>query len=180
MRRRGRRRGPSARALVERARSLDIEIPTGYLPDGYSLQGMRSSEVPSELVDWMLSCVRDALQPMYTSSSMGWNEETKRNELTASAQQFIIAKINGANAGFVSYMYDLENREAVLYVYELYVAKTSRRSGLGVALMRTTEDVARAAGIPKIMLTTFVDNAPAMRLYRDKLRYVNQFLRVIL
>ena len=173
MGRRRHRGGPSARALVERARSLDIELPTSnHLPDGYSVHSIRSKQMTSELTDWMVSCVRDALLPLYASSSMGWDEESKRSEITAPSQQFIVAKMDGVNAGFVSYLYDVEEREAVLYVYELYVAEHARRNGLGVALMKITEDVALACGIRKVMLTTFVDNKPAVRLYREKLGYV--------
>ena len=87
---------------------------------GYSVHSIRRNQLKYELIDRIASCVQGA-RPLYASSSIGREKESKPSELTAPPPQFIATNIHGVNAGFVSYLYDVQEHEVVLYVYKLYV-----------------------------------------------------------
>ncbi len=59
----------------------------------------------------------------------------------------------------------------VAWLYDLFVEEASRGRGVGRALMRLVEVEVRAAGMRRIELNVFGDNAHAQRLY-ESLEYV--------
>ncbi len=104
---------------------------------------------------------------------MQWNAAEKREELTHPDQQFVILSDQLGRLAFLSYRYDVEDGVPIMYVYEVYVESRARRKGLAVQLMTLAEQMATNAKMVKLVLTTFVANKPAMRLYREKLGYVS-------
>lgn len=76
--------------------------------------------------------------------------------------------------GFISFMFTWDDPphqdRAVLYIYEIHLSRTLRSQGLGSRLMTFVEAVARACSIEKTMLTVFVANEGAKRMY-EKLGY---------
>jgi ribosomal protein S18 acetylase RimI-like enzyme len=60
---------------------------------------------------------------------------------------------------------------SVAWLYDVFVEETSRGRGVGRALMQLLEVEARAAGMRRIELNVFGDNAHAQRLY-ESLAYV--------
>ena len=71
--------------------------------------------------------------------------------------------------GFVL-AYELLRRHgdpSILFVYEIDVAEAWRRRGLGTALMRQVEHVARQRGIRTGFVLTNASNEPAMAFYRS-------------
>ena len=60
---------------------------------------------------------------------------------------------------------------SVAWLYDLFVGEASRGRGVGRALMRLVEVEVRAAGMRRIELNVFGDNAHAQRLY-ESLAYV--------
>lgn len=118
----------------------------------------------------MLAGMSDELHALYNEASDdGWDSHAKRVELTHEHQRVLVASDDDGRVAFLSFRFDIEFGSPVLYVYELFVERRARRRGLGVALMRAAEDIAAALNIPALMLTAFVANGAAMRLYREKL-----------
>lgn len=127
----------------------------------------------------------------------GWEPRKKRRELFGLATRFILAtelatagsggsgggRCNrrssarrGGLAAFTSFRFEPDDpdhpQRAALYTYELQVAATCRRLGLGMALMTNLEAIAaQLPQISSIMLTVFKTNGPALALYTKALGY---------
>lgn len=122
---------------------------------------------------WMCGAVEGALRALYDASGLSWDGAAKRREMRSALQRFLIAEEEGAAGAlaFLAYRFDLEDGEAVLYVYELFVEERMRGKGMAVALMRHAELICQEMGIQRIMLTVFKRNTAAMHLYSKKLGY---------
>lgn len=70
--------------------------------------------------------------------------------------------------GFLSFMFTHDSSPSVpvLYIYEIHLTESARGKGVGGWLMELIENVAREAGVEKIMLTCFLSNANALGFYR--------------
>ncbi|KAF1836792.1 hypothetical protein BDW02DRAFT_566717 [Decorospora gaudefroyi] len=77
---------------------------------------------------------------------------------------------NGPILGFISFMYTYddaphEDRE-VVYIYEIHLHEHLRGQGLGSKLIEFVEDAARECQVNKTMLTVFMANERAIRMYK--------------
>lgn len=111
----------------------------------------------------------------YRQSSWGLNLEEKREELSHSKARFLVLLDSKAGekdnlAGFCHYRFDYDDDESpseiVLYVYELQIKEQYRRMGLGKRVMAILEQVAKTVELPKVMLTVFKSNQPALHFYQ--------------
>lgn len=163
-----------ARAVADPFAELQMTtlLPYSRLQD-VRLRASSGSTLEKADCEWMLSVVKE-LKSMYEQSSMGWDEAEKRKELYHREQRFLIASHEdfGERIGFLSYRFDVEEGQAVMYVYELGVSRDVRGKRLAFALMKHAEDLCSKLSIGSIMLTVFLQNQAAMSLYRDKLKYV--------
>lgn len=55
----------------------------------------------------------------------------------------------------------------IVYLYDLFVAPSARRAGVGRALMAQATDYARASGATRMQLDTAHDNMPGQALYES-------------
>ncbi|EMD62196.1 hypothetical protein COCSADRAFT_95475 [Bipolaris sorokiniana ND90Pr] len=85
-----------------------------------------------------------------------------------------LASPNSPILGFISFMFTWDDPphqdRAVVYIYEIHLSPPLRNQGLGSRLMTFVEAVARACSIEKTMLTVFVANEGAKKMY-EKLGY---------
>jgi aminoglycoside 3-N-acetyltransferase I len=90
--------------------------------------------------------------------------------LLADPRTLMLVAFDGARpVGFVL-AHELPRRHGVrakLFVYEMDVAETHRRRGIGSALLGRLADLARERGIPAGFVLTEPDNGPANALYRS-------------
>lgn len=68
--------------------------------------------------------------------------------------------------GFLSFMITYEDGKEVVYCYEIHLAPSARRHGLGGMLMGRMEEIGRLVGVEKAMLTVFKSNEAARRFYQ--------------
>ncbi|EUC38586.1 hypothetical protein COCCADRAFT_82713 [Bipolaris zeicola 26-R-13] len=123
----------------------------------------------------------------YRASRIGWNTRKKREEMMDKDMIYLLVRQANTNTvdeettspnppilGFISFMFTWDDPphqdRAVLYIYEIHLSRTLRSQGLGSRLMTFVEAVARACSIEKTMLTVFVANEGAKRMY-EKLGY---------
>lgn len=84
---------------------------------------------------------------------------------------------SGMPLGFVHLRFVLDEEDeqasdaAVLYIYEIQLAPTLQRRGVGRHLMALSEALAVGLGLKKMKLTVFRTNAAALAFYREKLGY---------
>ena len=97
-------------------------------------------------------------------------ERSPHSELLADERTiFLVAFEHEAPVGFVL-AYELPRRHKLarsLLVYEVGVDERYRRRGIGTALMRELETIARERRIEEGWVLTDRDNEPAMRFYES-------------
>lgn len=116
---------------------------------------------------------RNNMETMYVDGGWGWTDHEKHEELTHTGARHLIARDGSSNeiVGFAHYRFLVEAGVAVIYVWEIQLAPSAQRKGLGKHLMQLCELFGRKWGMSKIMLTVFKANKSAMTFYREKLGY---------
>ena len=108
----------------------------------------------------------------------------KRQELFHPDARFLLATPNSPDSGsdsrssaslpvqgFLHLRYVVNYDLPVLYAFELQVARPWQRAGLGTRLMEAGELISARTGMSRVVLVVFKQNAPAMRLYKERLGY---------
>ncbi|WP_346355309.1 GNAT family N-acetyltransferase [Azotosporobacter soli] len=78
--------------------------------------------------------------------------------------------------GLVEYMRDWEKPERA-YMVGVSVAQALRGQGLGSALLRASLSELKQSGVTEVELTVDPSNQAAIRVYREKLGFVEQEMR---
>ncbi|KAK5171881.1 uncharacterized protein LTR77_003518 [Saxophila tyrrhenica] len=118
----------------------------------------------------------------YEPSSFGWHSRRKLREMREEEMRYLLVRsttladrdgdsaVEGEVKGFLSFMLTHDSSPAVpvVYVYEIHLLPELRQCGLGGHLMQVAEDVARATGVEKVMLTCFVANETVRRWYEGR------------
>ncbi|MCJ1294009.1 hypothetical protein MMC34_005566 [Xylographa carneopallida] len=108
---------------------------------------------------------------------MGWHPQKKRKEMRLPDLRYFLVKRTPESPpeGFLSFMLTYEDGKEVIYVYEVHLAETLRKGGLGKLLVGLVEEVGCKVGVEKAMLTVFVANEGARSFY-ERLGYdVDEF-----
>ncbi|EKG09740.1 hypothetical protein MPH_13173 [Macrophomina phaseolina MS6] len=134
----------------------------------------------------------------YKSSSRGWRPRDKLREMREDHMRYLLVRESRSHpaksadsdrashdgepseldtstvgndiVAFCSFMFTIEDDYPVVYIYEIHLAESHRRSGLGRHLMRIVEHCATEGAVDKAMLTCFRCNTLAMAFY-TKLGY---------
>jgi GNAT superfamily N-acetyltransferase len=82
-------------------------------------------------------------------------------------QGFVAEEEDGTISGYVLYHlgYDTDRGRRVVHVIDLYVRESSRRRGIGEALMRSVAEVGRERGACALLWVVFRPNVLALRFY---------------
>lgn len=106
------------------------------------------------VVDELLALTRENMRSLYDGagaavSSWSWDDAAKREELCDKDARYVIARAGqGQLLGFVHFRFVLEEPATdALYVYELQLAASAQRKGLGRHLMIVCELIARKQGM---------------------------------
>ncbi|KAF7562992.1 hypothetical protein G7046_g1133 [Stylonectria norvegica] len=108
----------------------------------------------------------------YRKASLGWHPAAKMKEMRSSDLWYVLVKDGGGIVkGFTSLMVTMENKEPVVYCYEIHLKPELQGTGLGGQLMRYLLDIGENIDrVEKVMLTCFVSNKTARAFY-DKLGF---------
>ncbi|KAH7931053.1 hypothetical protein BV22DRAFT_1108918 [Leucogyrophana mollusca] len=140
---------------------------------------------PSELHDdhrqniWKI--FEENMRELYVTSSFGWDPNAKKLEMFDPLSRFILIENIPADTGgsdtaespgrsllaYTIFRFEREAKEDVAYCYELQVARTSQRLGLGKILTQHLLDIAAHWQMQKVMLTVFKANKSADAFYRS-------------
>ncbi|KAH6657911.1 acyl-CoA N-acyltransferase [Truncatella angustata] len=115
-----------------------------------------------------LALIEESSKAHYEASSGGWNPRKKLTEMKEPEMRYIVVKnAAGDIRGFTSLMPTYEEREPVIYCYEIHLKPEMRGTGLGRHLMGFQESVAKhIQTVEKVMLTCFVKNTDAFEFYK--------------
>lgn len=142
----------------------------------YTIELQNSSNLTRDDLAACFSLVEESSKGDYSASKQGWKPTAKRREMRLLELKYLLIRSaeprdgeeKGAAGGieaFASFMPTIEDEQEVLYVYEIHLAPSLRRSGLGRQLMKLVEGVARKIGVEKVMLSCFTRNATAKGFY---------------
>ncbi len=108
-----------------------------------------------------------------------WSDRKKMAELKDSEARYLVAREAGPSAddqregpiiAFAHFRFELEGLYTVLYVYELQIAESAQKNGLGKRFMQLLELIGVKQGMQWVMLTVFKGNGGAGSFY-DRLKY---------
>jgi ribosomal protein S18 acetylase RimI-like enzyme len=98
-----------------------------------------------------------------------YSEQAFLARLSAPGRRFVLAEEQTALLGFAEL--DCDARQAPIVglrgveLVRLYVQPQAQRSGVGTALVKEAEKIARSAPAPALWLTVWENNAPALAFY---------------
>ncbi|KAF7320408.1 N-acetyltransferase domain-containing protein [Mycena kentingensis (nom. inval.)] len=141
------------------AKSLQINEPA------HSFVVKLADELDDASKSSIWSIFEENMREMYTTSSFGWDPPTKRAELFDSLSRFILVKAERTLVAFVAFRFEYEHSQNILYCYDLQIAQSSRRRGLGRVLDASLVSIGKDFKLDRVMLTVFKANAAALAFY---------------
>lgn len=144
-----------------------------------------SSTIEPVDISQCFDLIAETSSSAYAASSKGWSPSKKRKEMRLPELRYLLVRKEPPSAssvspatliptstidGFLSFMLTYEDCHAVIYCYEIHLKHHLRGLGIGKGLMKMMEEVGRKVGVEKAMLTVFLENEPALKLYH-KLEY---------
>lgn len=138
--------------------------------------------LPPNLLQDAMNMFEENMEALYRNSSWGLNLDEKRDELSHKNARFLLVYNNHVAddeesselVGYCHFRFENDDEddptEIVVYVYELQVSSKYQHCGIGQRLMERTHEIARKAGLKKLMLTVFNANNAAQKFYK-KLGY---------
>jgi ribosomal protein S18 acetylase RimI-like enzyme len=148
----------------------------------FSLEIHTASSMPKPAFDCCLDLIELTSSAAYKHSAVGWSRMKKRKEMKLLDMRYILVcredQLKGKEKheddsnveGFLSFMVTYENGIEVIYCYEIHLAPSIQKQGIGKRLIHLYEEIGRNVGVEKAMLTVFRSNKISMRFY-EKLGY---------
>ena len=121
--------------------------------------------------EWMYALTERNMRKMY-EQTWGWNSLEKRRELNHQCAKFVVVrtKEKGKDVAepkaFAHFRFEVDDDDvASVYIYELQVEQTMKRSGLGKVLMQACERIGVGLGLKHMALTVLKTNEGARAFY---------------
>lgn len=134
----------------------------------------RRREKSRDVISWAVDLAARTVGQMH-SDCWGWNEKEMMRELSSPAAILLIAKQSTNNSsnktddilfqnstpspspspfmGFCHFRFDLEEDDAVLYLYEMHIEPLFQNKGIGGVMMRAIKTLAKQCSMQRIILT---------------------------
>ncbi|KAE9420450.1 hypothetical protein Angca_007369, partial [Angiostrongylus cantonensis] len=120
---------------------------------------------------WVFDLFKRNMFHLYSISQWGWDQESKKQELSATTARFLIAKNErGELIGYSHYRFDMDHHSSVVYCYEIQIEERYQKKGVGTLLIQTLETLAERTGMEKVMATVFAFNEKSLAFFH-KLGY---------
>ena len=105
-------------------------------------------------------------------SDWTWSDRKKMAELKDPEARYLVARQeeSGPIVAFAHFRFEIEGLYTVLYVYELQIAESVQKKGLGKRFMQLLELIGVKQGMQWVMLTVFKGNNGAGSFY-ERLKY---------
>ena len=125
-----------------------------------------------EEFDVAFSLIERNMRSLYDSSSWGWNENGKKEEMREDNARYLLAfDTDDKIVAMSHFRFDVDDDLEILYCYEVQLAEEVRRKGLGKFLMQILELMAVRAKMKKVILTVFKANEKAVDFFTRKMKY---------
>lgn len=162
--------------LLRRANSttkLREECNLGKSFESYSLVEAVSMTLSDHQKNTIFEMYSQNMKALYEAiPSWGWSDNEKSKDLFRSTSKFLLL-VNPDNnddvKAFTMFRFEWDDEDEpehpVLFCYELQIASSEQRKGLGKALMTALLKISKQLGLWKTMLTCFKSNTSAMDFY---------------
>jgi N-alpha-acetyltransferase 40 len=144
----------------------------------YSITFKPAHSLSATELDSCFNLIDTTSRTDYAASADGWHPKRKKKEMRDKDMRYLLVQKQNDEqsaheaefAGFLSFMltHDSSPPVPVLYIYEIHLVESARRTGLGAHLMTMADGIASAAAVDKVMLTCFLSNDKARRFYESR------------
>ncbi|KZP31295.1 acyl-CoA N-acyltransferase [Athelia psychrophila] len=150
--------------------SADVSAAEVIKDSHYRFTVSNSEELTTEDRKVIWDIFESNMRDMYVKSAFGWDPSSKQEELFDKMSRFILCRMSDDSEGgplvaYTIFRFDREEGEDVAYCYELQVAESSRKRGLGKALMQKLCSIGSKWRMKKAMLTVLKENTAAVKFY---------------
>ena len=121
--------------------------------------------------EWMYALTERNMRKMY-EQTWWWNSLEKRRELNHQCAKFVVVRMKEKGKdvaepkAFAHFRFEVDDDDvASVYIYELQVEQTMKRSGLGKVLMQACERIGVGLGLKHMALTVLKTNEGARAFY---------------
>jgi ribosomal protein S18 acetylase RimI-like enzyme len=152
----------------DRARNLLSALPFQQQVNGNIVEFYSGRDLPNETLELLLHLTRANMKLLYDKSAgWAWSDTNKRGELRNEKMRWLLVRRQGEDdvKAFAAFRLAADSGVPHLYLHELQVIASERNQGLGSALMRLMEAIAKNTHMHLIMLTVLGNNDSAMRFY---------------
>ncbi|CAH8621037.1 unnamed protein product [Dicrocoelium dendriticum] len=135
------------------------------------LRCCKPHDLSQDVLHDVFMILKENMQPLYDVSSWGWNDEKKWTEAFSSKAWLILSYASTSLAlpttlcGFVSFRFERECKDAVLYCYEIQLRNEFRGLSIGRHLISALTLIANCFKMRRIMLTVFKFNTKALDFF---------------
>ncbi|KAE9010322.1 hypothetical protein PR003_g21427 [Phytophthora rubi] len=156
---------------------VDFQAFSQYTRNGanVSIRGSQAKDLSESTRRSIVTLFESNMKVLYQASDWGHDPVAKRKELFEDEARYLLAyDVSVAEAplvGFAHFRFVEDDGALVLYLYEVQLASTAQRHGIGKFLMQLLLLVARKHAMELMVLTVFKSNTGAMKFYREKLGF---------
>ncbi|XP_017142890.1 N-alpha-acetyltransferase 40 [Drosophila miranda] len=151
--------------------TLPYEKYTAPSGEEFKLICRTKSDADAKTIKWAFKLAEKNVGPYYKQLKMGWQPKIKAAEHNKNWARYLVAQNDKKeNVAYCMFRFDMENYDCILYCYEMHVAASSQRKGLGRFMMQALEDCARHWNLEKVMITVLNNNENSISFYK-KLGY---------
>ncbi|KAG6621336.1 N-alpha-acetyltransferase 40 [Phytophthora cinnamomi] len=159
---------------------VDFQAFARYARNGadVSIRGSQAIDLSESTREGVVALFESNMKALYQASDWGYDPVAKRKELFEDEARYLFvhdesvaSTASAPLVGFAHFRFVEDDGALVLYLYEVQLASTAQRHGLGKFLMQLLLLVARKHGMELMVLTVFKSNTGAMKFYRERLGF---------
>ncbi|POM67026.1 N-acetyltransferase [Phytophthora palmivora] len=152
---------------------VDFQAFSHYARNGtdVSIRGAQSNCLSEATRESIVALFEGNMKTLYQASDWGYDAAAKHAELFETEARYLLVYDAESLVGFAHFRFVEDDGAFVLYLYEVQLATTAQRHGLGKFLMQLLLLVARKHEMELMVLTVFKHNTGAMRFYRERLGF---------
>lgn len=158
--------------------AADLKFKSNKDGQTYRIDMVYSADLTCEQTEWCFNLIHSTSYDAYRTSENGWRPDHKKKEMADPNLRYLLVRRENDSeslktqsheglVGFSSCMLTIEDDYETIYVYELHLEESARRTGLGRQLVSVAESIGRRAGMEKCMLTVFSCNESGEAFYRN-------------
>uniref|UniRef100_A0A915CAB2 N-alpha-acetyltransferase 40 n=1 Tax=Parascaris univalens TaxID=6257 RepID=A0A915CAB2_PARUN len=156
-----------ANKMLNPVETLKCPIPTQTLSgEPLSFSFLWGTHLDDTLFQWVFKLFVENMRSFYEMSLWGYDETSKKQELTATTSRYIIVRnMNDTPIAYCHYRFDMDHDSAVVYCFEIQVEEKYQSQGIGTIMISMLESLGQKTSMEKIMATVFAFNHKSLGFF---------------